>query len=146
MSAARASTPEFEDFKERFAAAWSAPTIEGFGALQTDDVVLEQPMAPPAHGKPAALRTMGAIIDLIPDIRAEVHDGWGDASGGVITFDLVGTLGGSELRWPVVDVFELRDGLVAKRVSYFDPAPLVKAIATRPRAWIPFARSGIWRR
>ncbi len=142
----RASSPEFESFKARFAEAWAQPTIAGFSELQADDIVLVQPMAPTARGKAAALRTMGGLLDLIPDVHAEVHEGWGDATGGVIVFDLVGTLGGSELRWSLVDVLELRDGLVTKRVSYFDPGPLIAAIITRPRAWIPFARSGIWRR
>ena len=136
----------FADFAARFAEAWSAPTPERLTALLTDDVVLEQPMAPTARGKEQAKATLGRLIELIPDIHAEVHSSWGDAGGGAITFDLIGTLGGRELRWHLVDVFELRDGLGSKRTSYFDPAPLIAAVATRPTAWLPFARSGVWRR
>ena len=137
---------QFSEFAARFAEAWSAPTPERLTALLTDDVVLEQPMAPTARGKEQAKATLGKLIELIPDVHAEVHSSWGDEDGGAITFDLIGTLGGRELRWHLVDVFELRDGLGSKRTSYFDPAPLVAAIATRPAAWLPFARSGIWRR
>ena len=103
-------------------------------------------MAPTARGREQAKATLGKLIELIPDIHAEVHSSWGDAGGGAITFDLIGTLGGRELRWHLVDVFELRDGLGSKRTSYFDPAPLIAAVATRPKAWLPFARSGVWRR
>jgi len=137
---------EFSEFAARFAEAWSAPTPERLTALLTDDVVLEQPMAPTARGKEQAEATLGKLIELIPDVHAEVHSSWGDASGGAITFDLIGTLGGRELRWQLVDVFELRDGLGSKRTSYFDPAPVIAAVATRPKAWLPFAKSGVWRR
>ncbi len=144
--AAPGNDDPFGEFAGRFAEAWSAPTATRLGRLLCDDVVLEQPMAPTARGRAAAESTLGSLIELIPDIHAEVQESWGGAGGGAITFDLVGTLGGRELRWHLVDVFELRGGLVARRISYFDPGPLITAIITRPRAWIPFARSGVWRR
>jgi hypothetical protein len=50
------------------------------------------------------------------------------------------------VRWHLVDVFELRDGLCSKRTSYFDPGTLITALITRPRAWWPFATSGLLRR
>ena len=78
----------FAEFAARFAEAWSAPTPERLTALLTDDVVLEQPMAPTARGKEQAKATLGRLIELIPDIHAEVHSSWGDAGGGAITFDL----------------------------------------------------------
>jgi hypothetical protein len=40
----------------------------------------------------------------------------------------------------VCDRVTLRDGLVTERESYFDPGPLVAAIAKTPRAWPKFAR------
>lgn len=148
--AAEAAVPgeggSFENFAQRFTEAWSPPTPGRLGALLTDDVVLIQPLAPTTHGRAAAERAFGRLLELMPDIHAEVFDHWGDGEGGAITFDLIGRLGGREVRWHLVDVFELRDGLGAKRTSYFDPAPLIAAVATRPTAWIPFATSGIWRR
>ena len=136
----------FDNFAARFAEAWAAPTPSRLSALLTDDVVLIQPLAPTARGRAEAERAFGRLLELVPDIHAEVFESWGDAEGGAITFDLIGTLGGSELRWHLVDVFELRDGLGSKRTSYFDPAPVIAAVATRPKAWLPFAKSGVWRR
>jgi ketosteroid isomerase-like protein len=131
----------FGEFAARFAEAWSAPTPTRLSALLTDDVVLIQPLGPTTRGKAEAEHAFAGILELIPDLHAEVHRSWGDEAGGSIEFDLVGTLGGSELRWHLVDVFDLRDGLGSKRVSYFDPAPIIRAVATRPRAWLPFVRS-----
>jgi hypothetical protein len=139
-------TDPFGEFAARFAEAWAAPTPGRLSALLTDDVVLIQPLAPTARGRAEAERAFGRLLELVPDIHAEVFESWGDAEGGAITFDLIGTLGGSELRWHLVDVFELRDGLGSKRTSYFDPSTLAKAVATRPKAWLPFAGSGLWRR
>jgi hypothetical protein len=136
----------FGEFAGRFAEAWSAPTPTRLSALLTEDVVLVQPMGPTTRGKAEAERAFAGILEIIPDLHAEVHRSWGDASSGSIEFDLVGTVGGSELRWHVVDVFELRDGLGSKRVSYFDPAPILRAVATRPGAWLPFLRSRLPRR
>lgn len=106
-----------------------------------------QPLTPTTHGKPAARKALGRLLALIPDLHAEVLDHWGRGEGRVvIEFDLAGTLGGHDLRWRLIDVVELRDGLGHQRRSYFDPAPLVTAILTRPGAWLPLWRSGMWRR
>jgi hypothetical protein len=60
-----------------------------------------------------------------------------------IELRLRGTLGGRPIAWTVVDRFRLRDGKATERQSYFDPAPLVKAVLTRPKAWPVFWRSQV---
>jgi hypothetical protein len=39
-----------------------------------------------------------------------------------------------------VDRITFRDGFATERRAYFDPTPLLLAIATRPRTWPLFAR------
>ena len=45
------------------------------------------------------------------------------------------------MEWTVVDRIILEDGLIRERRSYFDPAPLLKAVALRPRASLPLLLS-----
>jgi hypothetical protein len=64
----------------------------------------------------------------------------------LIEFTLTGTAGGASLSWHAVDRIVLReDGLASARISYFDTAPLIRAVALRPRAWPSFARSRLRR-
>ncbi len=104
-------------------------------------------MAPTTRSRAAAERAFGRLLELVPDIHAEVFEHWGDANGGAITFDLIATLGGSEVRWHLVDIFELRDGLGSKRTSYFDPTH-ARSRPSRPgpRPGSRLATSGLWRR
>lgn len=145
-SAPITATPEATRFAIAFAEAWSAPTPERLASLLTDDVVLAQPLFPTSYGKVEAEESFARIFELIPDLHAIVTRHWGDDEIVTIAFELVGTLGGREIRWPLIDIFELRDGLGVRRDSYFDPAALVLAVLTRPRAWLPYLRSGLWRR
>lgn len=115
-------------------------------AILTEDVELVQPLAPTTRGREAAVEAFGRVLDFVPDLHAEVLDHWHRGERVTIEFDLAGTVGGKPLRWHLVDVFDLRDGLGRRRVSYFDPLPLLGAVLTRPRAWLPYARSGLWRR
>ena len=49
-------------------------------------------------------------------------------------------LAGRPLSWRVCDRVMLLDGVAIERESYFDPGPLIAAIARTPRAWPKFAR------
>ena len=136
------TSEEAERFVQRFAEAWSGSDISRFEALWTDDIVLVQPMMPTTVGKAACREAFTGLFRLMPDLRATVHR-WGATRDGVlIEFTLSGTFGGRPLSWPVVDRILLRDGLVAKRVSYFDTAPLVAKMLMRPRGWRQLLASG----
>jgi hypothetical protein len=80
----------------------------------------------------------------VPDLRADVH-GWAGAGDSLfIEIRFTGTMGGSPLVWHAVDRLRLSpDGLVLRRESFFDSGPLATAVLTRPRAWVPWWRSGI---
>ena len=117
---------EADDFARRFAAYWSAPTVEGLAALLTEEVHLVAPLTPPTKGLEDGRQTMAGLFELIPDLTAQVHR-WGPhPTGCFIEFTLSGTLDGAPVSWRAVDAFELDDaGMATERVSFFDPTPLL---------------------
>ena len=134
------------DFVERFASYWRAPSAEGLDALLAPDVLLVAPMTPTTRTLAEGKRAFASILDLVPDLTAEVHR-WGQTEDGVlIEFTLSGTAGGAPVSWDAVDRVVLRaDGLASARISYFDTGPLIRTVALRPRAWPAFLRSRLRR-
>jgi SnoaL-like domain len=134
------------DFVERFAAYWRAPSPEGLEALLAPDVLLVAPMTPTTRTLAEGKRAFASILELVPDLTAEVHR-WGQTEDGVlIEFTLSGTAGGAPVSWDAVDRIVLReDGLASARISYFDTGPLIRTVALRPRAWPAFLRSRVRR-
>jgi limonene-1,2-epoxide hydrolase len=137
-----ASDETAAEFVERFERAWSTSNVEELMALLTDDVVLIQPGVPSTTGKAEARKQFSRLLRMIPDLHVAVHR-WAARDETVfIEFDLVGTFGGREIRWPAVDRFLLRHDLAVERVSYFDSTPLFVQILMRPRGWANLVRSG----
>jgi ketosteroid isomerase-like protein len=135
-----------ERWVAEFVEGWRSPRsadafADHFDRVCTDDVRMIQPQLPTLVGKQAFREGfVRPTFELIPDLHATVHD-WA-ASGDMILihFTLEGTLGGKPVRWPCIDRVVLRDGLACERRAFFDPGPLLQAVATRPRAWPTFAR------
>jgi ketosteroid isomerase-like protein len=130
------------EFVGRFETAWSKSDEEALGELLADDVVLIQPAMPAIQGKREAEESFSKLFGLIPDLHVRVHRWAARDDLLFIEFTLVGTFGGDEVSWPAVDRFFLRDGLVAERVSYFDPMPLFLTTLRRPRGWRQLVTSG----
>jgi ketosteroid isomerase-like protein len=113
-----------EEFVERFADAWGRPTPERLEALAAPDVLLVQPGMRTMRGKAAWREAVRELLELVPDLRAEVLR-WGPTEDGVlIEFTVRGTLARRPYEWTLVDRIVLEDGLVKERVSYFDPLPV----------------------
>lgn len=134
-----------ERWVEAFTEGWRAPAgpeefADHFERWFTDDVRMIQPQLPLAVGKEAFRESFRSAFELIPDLHATVHRWAAERDVVFIEFTLEGTLGGRAVSVPAVDRFILRDGLVSERVAYFDPAPMLRAVATSPRAWPGFAR------
>jgi hypothetical protein len=149
-TAASTRTPAAE-FVEFFASGWKlgARDAEGFfrhfGPRMHPDTVLIQPIAPPARGPGAMQELFGPLFKAMPDLHGTLRR-WGETADGVfIELTLSGHLGRKPLEWTVVDRIILEDGLIRERRSYFDPAPLLKAVALRPRASLPLL-SALFRR
>ncbi|MGH2952683.1 MAG: nuclear transport factor 2 family protein [Solirubrobacterales bacterium] len=145
-AAATSTDAQVEAWVGEFIEGWRAPSsadafADHFERVCADDVRMIQPQMPTIVGKRAFReRFVRPLFELIPDIHATVHD-WA-ASGDVIfiSFTLEGTIGGNRVSWPCVDRIVLREGLAAERRAYFDPTSILRAVATRPRAWPKFLR------
>jgi hypothetical protein len=147
--ATKTSAAEFVEF---FATGWKCGARDAdsffrhFGPRMHPDTVLIQPIAPPARGPHALQDLFGPLFKAIPDLRGELQR-WGETVDGVfIELTLSGHLGGKPLDWTVVDRIILEGGMIRERRSYFDPAPLLKAVALRPHASLPLLRSLVGRR
>jgi hypothetical protein len=148
-TATRTSAAEFVEF---FATGWKlgARDADGFfrhfGPRMHPDTVLIQPIARPAHG-PGALRELfGPLFKAMPDLHGELKR-WGETADGVfIELTLRGHLGRKLIEWTVTDRIILEDGLIRERRSYFDPMPLLMAVALRPRPALPLLLSLVRRR
>jgi SnoaL-like protein len=146
-----ATKPSTAEFVEFFAAGWrlGARDAEGFfrhfGPRMHPDIVLIQPIASPARGPGALQELFGPLFKAVPDLQGTITR-WGEIADGVfIELTLSGHLGRKPLEWTVVDRIILEDGLIRERRSYFDPAPLLKAVASRPHASLPLL-SALFRR
>jgi ketosteroid isomerase-like protein len=135
-----------EDWVQEFIEGWRAPKgpesfADHFDELITDDVRMIQPQVPTAVGRQAFREQfVRPVFELIPDLHARVHRWAADGDTALIEFTLAGTLGGRPVSWDCVDRVTLRDGRASERRAYFDPTPVLAAVATRPRVWPRFAR------
>jgi ketosteroid isomerase-like protein len=134
---------EAERFVEAFGAAWARPRLEDFAALAAPDVRLVQPVAAETEGIEAFADFFRRLLALIPDLTATVERWAPSADGVYIEMTFRGTIAGKPVSWPSIDRITLRDGRIAERVNYSDPAPVLVAIATRPAAWPRWWRSGL---
>jgi hypothetical protein len=131
---------------EGFADGWRAPSSpEAFAAhfrpLLAPDVRLIQPQLPTLEGHRAFEEEfVKPLFALMPDLHGDVER-WGSRGDALyIEMTLRGTLRGRPLSWRVCDRVTLREGVAIERESYFDPSPLLAALARTPRAWPAFLR------
>ena len=129
---------EFVDF---FAAGWDkGASGDFFGHFESrihPDVLMTQPLAPPARGIATFRPLFEPLFRAIPDLRGEVRS-WGETQDGVLVeLHLSGHLGGRAVGWTTVDRIVLEDGKIKERHAYFDPAPLLKAMLLRPQVSLP---------
>jgi ketosteroid isomerase-like protein len=132
---------EAAGFVERFTEVWADPSPERLNELVHPDAVLVQPIEPVARGHAAAAALWRRLFGLIPDLRGELLD-WACRGETVfIELRLRGTLDGRPVEWVTVDRIHLEAGKVRERTANFDPLPLVRALALRPRALLRFLRA-----
>jgi ketosteroid isomerase-like protein len=141
-----AGESEAEVWVRAFADGWRAPAsadafADHFDPLIAPDIRLIQPQLPTVVGREAFREEFARpLFELIPDLHATVTDWAAHGDVLLIEFTLAGTLAGRAVSLACVDRITLRDGVATERRAYFDPTPLLLAIATRPRAWPLFAR------
>jgi ketosteroid isomerase-like protein len=131
---------------EGFIEGWRAPasaeaTAEHFEGLLAPDVRLIQPQLPTGVGYGALRRQfIEPLFALMPDVRCEVARWAARGDDVFIELTVIGTIGRRPVRMRACDRVTLRDGVAIERESYFDPGPLIAAIARTPRAWPKFLR------
>jgi hypothetical protein len=128
-------------FVEHFRAGWAggAETLipRFLPDLLDPDVVMTQPLLPPARGHDGFRRFFDTLFGAIPDLHGEVREWRPTADGVEIDFVLYGTLGGLALELPTTDRIVLREGRVLERHARSDTRAIALAIARRPRASLP---------
>ena len=124
-----------EAFVARFTAGWAggratlAAEMEGHVA---DDVLLTQPLLPPARGLAGFKDQFDRLFGALPDLTGTVHT-WGPTADGVlIDMTFHGTLADRPFELPNCDRIVLRDGLLAERHARFDPLPLFRVAVRSP--------------
>ncbi len=138
------------DFVEFFAAGWREGArgnfFEYFESRIHPDVLMTQPLAPPARGIDTFRPLFETLFRAIPDLRGEVRS-WGATDDGVlIELRLSGHLGGRPVAWSTVDRIVLEDGKIKERHAHFDATPLVKAMLLRPWVSVPLLPAILRRR
>lgn len=136
--------PDAERWLAAFIEGWRAPEgPERFAAhfrpWLAPDVRLVQPQLPDATGWRAfEEQFVRPLFALMPDVRGEVERWAARGDRLYIELTLNATLGGRPLSWRVCDRVTLCDGVATERESYFDPTPVLAALARTPRAWPRF--------
>ena len=134
----RSAAAEFVEF---FAEGWgkgaAGDFFPHFESRIHPDVVMLQPLAPPARGIDTVRPLFEPLFRAIPDLRGEVIS-WGETDDGVlIELRLSGHFGGRPVAWTTIDRIVLEDGKIKERHAHFDPSPLLKAMVLRPWVSLP---------
>ena len=119
-------------FVTKFAEFWRHPSPRGLPALLHDDVILRQPLAPPATGIDEAQRQFGKFCRCLQELHAQVERWSGTQDLLFVEFTVVARLGRDTLEWPTVNRLILRDGKASERVAYFDPLAVLPALLRHP--------------
>ena len=129
---------------ETFAVGWDRPHPHAWDDLLADDVELVQPMLRRGRGRDLWWDESRRLLAFLPDLRADVMNWAGKEDQLFIELRLSATLGGRPLAFRAVDQLLLTPaGIVVRRESVFDSAPLAQAVLRRPGSWLAWWRSGI---
>ena len=121
---------EVQDLAVRYGAAWAAHDLDAITALHTLDTVFHlHGDVEPAVGLAATREAFATAMDQWPDIRLErkrVHIG---SAHFVSEYEMTATQAGRDVVCDGVDVFSVRDGLVARKDTYLDWAAVQRQTA-----------------
>jgi steroid delta-isomerase-like uncharacterized protein len=145
------------DVTQRLLAAWDARNLDDFVALLADDVEWYDPAMPepPARGRAAVRAFSENVLHAFPDFRYEIQPPICSAADGTrcaILWRITGTslhplrpLGyaptGRRVSLEGVDVVDIRDGLITRILTAFDPIAGAEQLLNRPLRPMP----GTWR-
>ena len=108
------------DFAQRYSQGWAAHDPDAIVAMHTEDTVFHMRGGEPAVGRDAAREAFAGLFAMAPDLAFElVRAHFGDDHY-VTEYVVSGTIDGKSFAVDGVDVFALRDGLVARKDTYLD--------------------------
>jgi uncharacterized protein len=132
------------DLIDRHFAAENAHDVAATLLTYTDDVVWDDVAIPecPVYGKSAAAAMYGGIMEAIPDLHLEsvarfrCEDHAVDES--IVTGHVHGSFlgidgGGAPVRFRMLHVFDIRDGLISREQAWFDTAEVARQLESRQR-------------
>ena len=114
-------SPAPQEFAMSYSRAWAEHDPDAIVAMHTEDTVFHiHGYAEPATGRATVRDAIAALFDQSPDLRFEsrrVHFG---EDHFVSEYEISGTAADKPFACAGVDVFTLRDGLVARKDTYID--------------------------
>jgi ketosteroid isomerase-like protein len=103
----------------RYNDAWNRQDLDAIHALHHPEIVFDNHTAGErAEGAGAVREHIGRIFDNNPDMRFTTRDLRAGEDFAVCEWTLNVTKDGHPLEWDGVDVFPLRDGLIARKDVY----------------------------
>lgn len=132
------------DIIDEHFAAENAHDVVATLATYTDDLVWDDVGNPecPVYGKSAAARIYEGIIAAIPDLHLESvsRSACGDhvIDESIATGHIGGTFigidgGGTPVRFRILHVFDIRDGLISREQAWFDTAGVIRQVESHRR-------------
>jgi len=138
--------PDAESAVQWFAEGWDDP-----GSLDAlcdyflpgihRDVRLIQPGTGLLTGHEGFRRLFALPFALLSGIRIDVERWAASGDDLYIEYTMSGRLGPRTVSWTGANRLTFRDGLLAERIAWFDPAVLLGAVARRPASWPRAARA-----
>ena len=105
----------------RYGQAWANHDPDAIAALHTEDSVFHMhDVAEPACGRAAVRDAFAGVLEQSPDLSFEPIRVMFGADHFVSEYQMSGTAHGKPFACDGVDVFTLRDGLIARKDSYVD--------------------------
>jgi len=109
------------DLAMRYSAAWARHDADAIVAMHTEDTVFHlHDMAEPAIGAAATRDAIAALFVQAPDIRFQRRAAYFGEGHIVTEYVVSGTVDGVPFACDGVDVFQLRDGRIARKDTYLD--------------------------
>lgn len=124
------SGAEAVEFAERWLPAWTGNDPEGLAAFYTDDTFYSDPAIPNGvEGKEALTKYFTALLAGFPDWEWRNAEAIPLEGGFLNIWRATIPVGGQVLECEGACSVQLRDGLIARNLVYFDRSELLAAIA-----------------
>lgn len=119
---------DIQSFAMRYGQAWEQHDPDAIIAMHTQDTVFDQHGLHEAVGRDAVREAIAGLFAQSPDLTFAHRRGHFGADHFVTEYVVSGTIEGHSVACEGVDVFTLRDGLVARKDTYLDLAGMQRQL------------------